>query len=101
MSRVVKVAGAVKTIGVRQYGDEDAGADNGGDGVLPDDVTLADWLSELASTKHGTLLGRLWLAVFFLIFAARSENGGCRFITSGPNYIGPSCLSRDLNRHLN
>jgi hypothetical protein len=61
---------------------KDTGADSGGDGVLLDDTASTHWPRELASSRHDILQGCLWPAVFFLIFATRLGNEGCRFITS-------------------
>jgi hypothetical protein len=65
-------------------GDDDVAMGDGDDGILLDDTAAADWLSELAS-RCSTLQGRLWSAVFFLIFAMMLGNGGCRFNMSGPD----------------
>jgi hypothetical protein len=64
---------------------EDVGDKDVGDGKLLDDAAMADWPSELVSSRRGTLWGRLQPAVFFLIFAMRFKNGDCRFVMSGPD----------------
>jgi hypothetical protein len=69
--------------------------------VLLDDATMDNWLGDYMNSRHGTLWGRLWSAIFFLIFATRFGNGGCRFIMSRPDEIVPSHHSRNLNRRLN
>lgn len=73
-------AGAPKDVG-----DRGVGADDGGNGVLLDDATVANWSGDYASSRRGTLWGRLRPAVFFLIFGTRFGNRGCRFTTSGPD----------------
>jgi hypothetical protein len=64
--------------------DDDVAMGDGDDDILLDDTTASDWLGELAS-RCSTLQGRLWLVVFFLIFAMMLGNGGCRFNMSGPD----------------
>ena len=65
--------------------DGDTVVDGGGNGILLDATTMAYWLGDAASSRRDTLWGCLWPSVFFLIFAMRFGNGGCRFIMSGPD----------------
>jgi hypothetical protein len=77
-SDVAAGAGALKDVR-----DGDTSAYSGGDGVLLNDAASINWSSEFMSSRRSTLQGCLWPVGFFLIFATRLENGGCKFITSG------------------
>lgn len=76
---------ATRARALEDIGDGDVSANGGGDGILLDDVVVANWLGDYVSSRHGTLWGCLWPVVFFLIFAKKFGNEGCRFIMSGPD----------------